>query len=616
MLFLPEISVVRTKNKVLMRVLKLYSIFLIFIVLPFFSLAIQPQNSGVEYIDSLLQQVDQKTGTDRINSQLDLAIELLGKQNKVAQTLADSALVSAKMRKNKNLEMRSYLMLGIIHTELLNYSHSLIKLENALQLAEAEKDNWYLSEILFRMGVNKHRMGEFVPALESFTSSIQFGLLAENHRFTAASYSQMGTIFRMIGLYDRAIEYIIKSKLYYEKIDFTEGSGWAAYLLGRIYVDLKLPEKALENFNESLEIYTKQATVDGNKNGLAICYEQIAVLNIEAENFEEAGKNISRAEEIYNAENSKYGMSNVYKNLGIIEYLKGNYMQAENYLGKALEMKKEVQDILSMPQIYAYLGLSVIEQDQVQKGLETIQKGLELAIANDQKKIQLDIYAKLTSTYLALNQYQKAIESQNQQIEIQNLILAGGVNIKTEQLQAIVEIDRQNQQIEALQKENELNALNIKQQRIIRNIMIFIIVLALFTTTIIFLLNRQIKDKNRKLRESNAAKDKFFAIIAHDLRGPTKTLASLLELLISRFDDFSLSELKEMLLKLFKSAENVSKLLENLLIWARSQVAKIEYRPQQVNLNEALENVIKGQQQFAESKNIKIYFEQDEPKKV
>ncbi len=272
------------------------------------------ENNGVSKIDSLQNIINSKTGADKINTQLDFALKIVNKNKDEAVRMANSALAAAKSTGNRNLEMHSYYMLGRIYMEAANNRLSLVYLDTALVIAESENDNWNKGEILYQVGVNKHRMGEALQALESFNASIQACRLSDNFKSAGSSYSVMGTIFRMNGMYDRAIEYIIKSKLNYEKADFIDGSAWATYLLGRIYADLKLPQKALEYYNESLDIYKKLAAIDGNQNGLALCYEQIGILNLEEGNFEEARKYIDYTFEIYSATESKYGLSNVYMN--------------------------------------------------------------------------------------------------------------------------------------------------------------------------------------------------------------------------------------------------------------------------------------------------------------
>lgn len=567
---------------------------------------------GIDKTDSLRNVIEISNGTEKISTQLELASQILETNKTEACSLANSALLFARNMGDKNMEMRSMNLLGSIYTAMGNYQISLAYLDTALTITGQINDNWYKGEILYRRGVNKHRMGESLQALESFNASIQAGRLSHNFKILGSSYSIMGTIFRMNGMYDRAIEYIIKSKLNYEKAEFIEGDAWASYLLGRIYADLKLPEKALEYFQGALDVYQKLASIDGNESGTAICYEQIGIINLEMGNLEEARKNIDKTLKIYTDLESEYGISNVYKNLGKIEYFAKNYPKSEDYLSEALLIKKRVGDQLSLPGIHEYIGLSQIERGQVKEGLKNIETGLNLAISNNQKRIQLDIYSKLTETYLILNEREKAIQCQKKQIEIQNLILSGDADIKMEQLQTIFEIDEKNNQIAELEKQNEINTLTIQKQRILRNIMILGILLALFFSATIFWFYNKIRLKNHQLFETNAAKDKLFAIIAHDLRGPTGALASLLEHIHTSFDEFSISELRKMMKVLYKSAENVSNLLENLLIWSQSQVDKIKSRPVEIQLNSVIQNSIKGINQFAENKQIKIEVKSDD----
>lgn len=566
----------------------------------------------VSKIDSLHNIINSKTGNDRISAQLDYALEILIKNNDEALRMTNSAKAEAIAVGNRKLEMLSYYTLGRIYTEAGDNNLSLAYLDTALVIADAINDNWNKGEILYQVGVNKHRMGEALQALEAFNASILACNVSGNFKSAGSSYSVMGTIFRMNGLYDRAIEYTIKSRLNYEKAGFIEGDAWASYLLGRIYADLKHPQIALEYFYASLDIYKHMATKDGVQNGLAICYEQIGILNLGEGNFEEARKYIGETLKIYTVTESKYGLSNVYMNLGKIEYHEKNYLQAEKYLNESLEIKKEVGDLLNQPGIYEYLGLCLIGRNQTNEGFNLMKQGLDLAISNNQKKIQLDIYAKLAEAYLNVNDLKNAYLCREKQIEIQNQIISGAANIKTEQLQAIYEIDEKNYQIAELEKQNKIIALSSRQNRIIRNIMISGIILTLLITLIIYWFYKKIKLKNFELNEANASKNKFFAIIAHDLRGPTSSLASLLQLINTKFSEFSISELKDMMQVLYKSAENVSNLLENLLIWAQSQVDKIEYNASKIKLDDMIQSAAKGLSSFAEHKQIQIKVELNE----
>ncbi len=71
-------------------------------------------------------------------------------------------------------------------------------------------------------------------------------------------------------------------------------------------------------------------------------------------------------------------------------------------------------------------------------------------------------------------------------------------------------------------------------------------------------------------RELNVSKDKFFSIIAHDLRGPISSLNDLTQFASENLDSYEPHQLKEIILLQRDTTENVFKLLENLLTWVPS----------------------------------------------
>ncbi|MCK3685328.1 tetratricopeptide repeat protein [Maribellus sp. YY47] len=567
------------------------------------------QTSYRSRIDSLKNEIDSKSAKEAISDRLDLALMEAGSDKQLALQLTKEALAAAQKLGNRKLVMQAYYTLGRVYIEMENYEDSQACMDTALFIVNSLNDDWYKGEILYRKATNNHFLGDQIEALDTYSDAVQACRKADNYKTLGSSYSMMGTIYRMNGLYDRAIEYIIKSEWSYEKAGFKEGKAWSDYLLGRTYADLGLSEEAMNSFQKALEIYKRLSLVDGDRGGEAICYAQIAMLNIASGDYEEALKNIETNREIYEAKGSKFGLSDVYKGLGVLEYSRGNYREAENYLQTALELKNELEETLSLASIYKYMGLCMIGDGQNEEGIRTIRKGLDQAISNDQKKIQLDIYENLTKAYLEIGNHNNAIECQKKQIEIQNLILAGGGNVKASQLSAMYEIDQKNNQIAELEKQNKINALSLRQQQITRKIMISGIILAFLIAGIILGFYRKLKRTNRELHEANAAKDKFFAIISHDLRGPIGTLTSFLQHLSSNFDHFTRDELEETVDVLCKSAENVSQLLENLLVWAKSQAEKMEYRPEQLNLVDCIENVVNDLSHIAGNKEITVSFE-------
>lgn len=116
----------------------------------------------------------------------------------------------------------------------------------------------------------------------------------------------------------------------------------------------------------------------------------------------------------------------------------------------------------------------------------------------------------------------------------------------------------------------------------------------------------EIEEKNEKLQESNATKDKFFAIIAHDLLSPFNIMLGFSELLVESFDENNTNEQKKCAKEIHQNINRTYKLLENLLIWARTQRHTIEFKLVKVSLFLFTEEIIEHLRQSAETKSIKI----------
>lgn len=115
-----------------------------------------------------------------------------------------------------------------------------------------------------------------------------------------------------------------------------------------------------------------------------------------------------------------------------------------------------------------------------------------------------------------------------------------------------------------------------------------------------------LKKSEADLRESNIAKDKFFSIIAHDLKGPIGTVSNFLELVTDK--EFHISDAeKEKIFELSKiSTKNLVALLENLLTWSRSQRGDIEYKPQIYRLYDLVRDNINLFMATADNKHISL----------
>jgi Signal transduction histidine kinase len=124
----------------------------------------------------------------------------------------------------------------------------------------------------------------------------------------------------------------------------------------------------------------------------------------------------------------------------------------------------------------------------------------------------------------------------------------------------------------------------------------------------------QLKKANDSLNEANAAKDKFFSIIAHDLKNPFSVLLGFSDLLAQNLDDYDVQNVKEMISAIHQTSYQTYQLLEDLLLWSRSQLGKLSFHPEGVSLNEACQSVFELLEPLAQQKQIHIHY--DVPQKL
>jgi signal transduction histidine kinase len=118
--------------------------------------------------------------------------------------------------------------------------------------------------------------------------------------------------------------------------------------------------------------------------------------------------------------------------------------------------------------------------------------------------------------------------------------------------------------------------------------------------------NKRLKESEENLKIINATKDKFFSIIAHDLRNPFNALHSLTQHLFNNYSTFDNNEIKQSIELIHNSSDDLLELLDNLLQWSRSQRDIIQFKPQKINLTDFTEKICNLLKVYADRKEINL----------
>lgn len=109
---------------------------------------------------------------------------------------------------------------------------------------------------------------------------------------------------------------------------------------------------------------------------------------------------------------------------------------------------------------------------------------------------------------------------------------------------------------------------------------------------------------NKDLKGINSTKDKFFSIIAHDLRGPFNSILGFSNLLLEDFQELPDDKKYEMVQIISESAGRSYNLLENLLMWSQAQTGRIKYNPEKFDIKDLIESLTILYKEQAKDKEI------------
>jgi signal transduction histidine kinase len=281
---------------------------------------------------------------------------------------------------------------------------------------------------------------------------------------------------------------------------------------------------------------------------------------------ENALKYFSKSYEIKKNLGFTRGISKLICNIAQLYYMKNEFEKSVQYLDTALLYAKETNSPENIYKIYYYFSV----------------------LYNDAKEFELALkYHKL---FTAKKDSLFTIESSKKIADMQ------------------VKYDTQKKE-----KENELLRKESQIQKHYRNFLILSTLLILIIAIITFnryLLkkrtNKLLSEKKQELEILIATKDKFFSIIAHDLKNPFGTLLSVSELLANNYSELSDEHKIKIINTINNSANLTHNLLENLLHWSISQRGTMPFNPSEISINEVISDTCSLLQLNLEKKNLTL----------
>ncbi|MDY0279405.1 MAG: HAMP domain-containing sensor histidine kinase [Salinivirgaceae bacterium] len=217
------------------------------------------------------------------------------------------------------------------------------------------------------------------------------------------------------------------------------------------------------------------------------------------------------------------------------------------------------------------------------------------------------LYEKLLVEKYKLEEQGRIIHRQNIKSRNRTIELFGKM-IDLKKAQKIITLQKQELERKNIEINQQKNALERTFQKFRqRTIELFGKMIDLKKAyNIIHAQKTEIETHRKLLHETNASKDRFFTILAHDLKNPIAGFLGLTEVMAESMADLSPDEQQHFAELLHNSSKQLYNLLENLLQWARSQTGALKISPKNTDLKHIVDSVITQSSMNARIKEIKF----------
>lgn len=446
--------------------------------------------------------------------------------------------------------------------------------EKALDASRKKKDSRSEVTALTNLGLAYFNLRDYRKAMDYFNRAQDLADATGNKKAIASLINNKGRIYIELGSYQEALEYQLKSLKILEELGDKKGIAHVYNNLGLIYWNCSNYEKALESHNKSLEL--KESLVD--KRGIAHSLNNLGNLYRSMGRVENAKECYLKSLKIKEELGDRRGIAACLNNLGSILKDMGKYELAINYCNKSLEIKTELGDKLGIANTYLNLGIVHRMLGNPEKSLEFFDRCLKIGRDENIKPTIKSVYYNYAELYASIGDFHSAYDYFRKYTGIKEELFNEEIANRFSELQLRREVEQKDKENELLRRKNEIQMLELQSQQ--------------------------------HLRELNETKDKFFSIIAHDLRSPFAVMSSFLNIL-RKIDTLDKDKLHSLILDMDRTVRASLDLLENLLQWSRSQTGRIEFNPRIFSLKLLADEVVNFFMGNAKEKNITLVSDVD-----
>jgi len=529
---------------------------------------------------------------------------------------------------NDSLLIRTHQNFGISFKSNNLLDSALYQYKIALDLARTNNFPSLIARSQLLIGNVYSSRSNFTKAITHYKIALNLSQHYKYPKSEAMAYIQIGHIYSEQANFQMALEIYLKAYRIVESNNYQDLKFGALFNIANIYILNKQWKIGIEKLNELLlhantskDHYYEASVINNN---LGTAYEALG-------QYKTALSYYLKSLELTKNIKTKEGIGNNYHNLGSIYYWLSEYDLAIDYIEKSLVIARKNTSKLDFVYNYECLAKIYLKQKKYDKALDLLTRATNIAKELNVKSKIIDLAKFKTEYYFIIGELLLAEKAFTEYDSLKDSFIKNEKSEQLIQMQTLYETEKKEKENELLKTQNQLSALNLEKQIEHKNQITIGLIGALFLLIIIIVLlrnrtiankvneeiNIKLEDSNEKLQVINSTKDKFFSIIAHDLRSPLGAILSFSNLIE---DECTSSKEVETVAEynnyLNQSAHNLNSLLENLLEWSKSQLGNIKYQAETCDLSEIVLDNIEIQKLRAKEKSIEITTKLDKAIKI
>ena len=562
-------------------------------------------------IDSLWQELRNLPKKD--TSYVKLFNTIIFKYHRInadtAIILAEQCLNLSKEIQYKKGEADALNRLGTGYFGKGDYAKAIAYFEYSRDIHQAIDDKIGEAASIGNIGNCYDSWGMHTLALRYLEEATGIFLTLKDSLRVAVGYYNIGSIYNSIGNFDKEAEYFFKSLKWSELINDRDGVAWAYEGLYNTYKGQGDLDKAVEMIEKALTVrkemgYLSQIGMDYYKLGHVYRLQSM---------FDKSTSTLQKALRIFKENGFKKEEAMLYQEIGSLYNEKKEYILAEKYHQKAITIYKGLNNKGWLSECYKHLALNYMSKGEYSLAKDNFMEALKIARLANKNKTRLDILQGLYRLDSIQHHNASALKYYQQFKNLEDSLFSLNKETQIQELTIQYETEKKEQEIESLKTREVLQSKALEAEKTQK---LYFGGSAVMASTVVILMvllytrakkNKQhIESQNKELSQLNATKNRFFGIIAHDIRGPLTALHGITNLLKYHVKKGNEENLDKIATQIENSGVKVSALLDNLLMWALSQEGAMPYQPQRIALKPIVTESISYFREMALAKEIEI----------